>query len=380
MARTLGNEVHRVYFVPGMFGFGQLAGYDYFGHLREAVERRFAAAGVRVVTEDVPSPPTSSIRHRAAVLARQVARTADGAGPIHLVGHSTGGLDCRLAVSPRTLLGVEPEALEWTRRVRTVVSLDTPHYGTPLASYFATVSGTRVLYALSLLTVISLSVGEPSLAVFSRLLAGLGSVDQIFGGDLRLITRATDAMLKVVDQDARAEIQDFLRKIQTDQGAIIQTMPESMDLFNAATEDDDRIRYGSVVAAAPPPRAVRFLKRVRSPYAAFTAAMYSTLYTFTSQAHSKYPYADLGPAQRAAVTGALGDRIDDTSNDGVVPTLSMVWGQVVWCGEADHLDVLGHFSDDGAVRTHVDWLTSGAEFSRRRFESLTRAVVDFQLG
>ena len=52
--------VHHVYFVPGMFGFGHLAGYDYFKHLRAGLEQRFAAAGIPARFEDVPAPPTSS--------------------------------------------------------------------------------------------------------------------------------------------------------------------------------------------------------------------------------------------------------------------------------------------------------------------------------
>ena len=31
-----------------MFGFASLAGYDYFGHVRSAIERRYADAGVEV--------------------------------------------------------------------------------------------------------------------------------------------------------------------------------------------------------------------------------------------------------------------------------------------------------------------------------------------
>ena len=227
---------------------------------------------------------------------------------------------------------------------------------------------------------VSLSVGEPSLAVFSKLLATLGSVDQLFGGDVRLISGATDLILRFVDRGGRSEISDFLEKIRTDQGAIVQIMPEAMDLFNATAEDDPRVRYGSVVTASPAPQALRFAKKVRSPYAALTAAMYSTLYQFTSQRHKMYPYAEPSPEQRAELARGIRGEVGEKSSDGIVPTLSQIWGDIVWCGDGDHLDVLGHFHDDGEQRQHVDWMTSGAHFDRARFRDVMNAVAAFQLG
>jgi triacylglycerol lipase len=371
---------HRVYFIPGMFGFGRLAGYDYFVHVRDALERRFADAGVPLVIEDVPAPPTSSLRFRSRVLAKTVANSAgDDGGPIHLVGHSTGGLDVRLVLSPSTSLGIEPELRAWTSRVESAITLNTPHFGTPLASYFATSAGTRVLYALSLLTFVSLSIGEPSLAMFSRLLAGIGNIDRLFGGDFRLISRLTDTILRFVDEEARIDIVDFLSKVRTDQGGVIQIMPEATDVMNATMEDDPRVRYGCVASAAPPPRALRFVQRVRSPYSALTAAMYTTLYQFSSQRPEAYTYARPTEQQSRVLGEGIGFEITDRTNDGIVPTLSMLWGELVWCAEGDHLDVLGHFQDDVGPARHVDWVTSGAHFTRRRFAALMDAIARFQL-
>lgn len=373
------SDAQRIFLIPGMFGFGRLAGYDYFSHVRAALEERFSDAGVAASIEVVPAPPTSSLRYRAGVLAKHVSTSATGAGPIHLVGHSTGGLDARLVLSPSTSLRIDPQVLAWTRRAETCVSLNTPHYGTPLAAYFATVSGTRVLYALSLLTVISLSVGEPSLAVFSRLLSGLGGVDQLLGGNLKLLSRLTDAMLRFVDDSGRGEVLEFLDKVRIDQGAIIQITPEAMDLFNAAAEDSPGVRYASVLSAAPPPGAVKWLESLRSPYATFTAAMFSTLQRFTSQRPKPYPYATPGASQAALIETAIGSEVDDHTNDGIVPTLSMLWGDLIWCGEGDHLDVIGHFRDDQRPPVHVDWVSSGAHFDRRRFASLMDALARFLL-
>ncbi len=373
-------ERHSVYFVPGMFGFGNLAGYDYFHHLREGLERRYADAGIPVTFEDVPTPPTSSLRERARVLATTVGHTTTGTGPIHLIGHSTGGLDGRLVLSPLINLRLPSALMSWTRRVRSLVSINTPHYGTPVASYFATVSGTRVLYALSLLTVVSLKLGEPSLAIFSRLLAGIGGIDALFGNDLKVFSGLTGAVLRFVDKEGRGEITDFLSKVQVDQGAVIQTSPEAMDLFNAAVENAEHVRYGSLVSAAPRPATMRAARRVRSPYTAFTAALYTTLYQFAAQRHAQYGYAKLDRAAFTLIENGIGRPPGDGDSDGIVPTLSMPWGDLLWAGEGDHLDVIGHFQDEVHPVRHVDWLTSGSVFSRREFQSVVDSIAAYQIG
>jgi hypothetical protein len=65
------------------------------------------------------------------------------------------------------------------------------------------------------------------------------------------------------------------------------------------------------------------------------------------------------------------------ANDGIVPTLSQAWGQVIHASVADHLDVLGHFRDAEHDPPHVDWLVSGSDFDRRRFEALWADVARF---
>lgn len=371
---------HRVYFVPGMFGFGRLAGYDYFTHVRVGLEKRYREAGQAVSFEDVPAPPTSSLRYRSRILAATVERTAGQTGPIHLVGHSTGGLDLRLVLSPTVHLGLDASMLEWRARVRSAVSINSPHFGTPVAGYFATVAGTRMLYALSLITVISLSIGEPPLAILSRVLTGVGGIDSLFGGDLRLFSRITDNLLRFVDKDARSEITDFLSKVRVDQGGIVQLMPEAVDLFNASTEGDGGVRFACIASAAPPPRSLRMARRIRSPYAAFTAAIYAALYQFASKVPDVYPYARPTERELALLRSGIDHEIGDSTNDGIVPTLSMLYGELIWAGEADHLDVLGHFHDDEpGLSSHRDWITSGSRFSRRQFNALLDALASFQL-
>jgi hypothetical protein len=228
--------------------------------------------------------------------------------------------------------------------------------------------------------VLSLSLGEPSLAIFSRVLGGVGRIDNLIAGELKLLSRFTDSILRYVDKEARDEITDFLSKIRVDQGAVIQTMPESMDLFNATTENDQRVRYGSIASAAPPPLSLRVARRIRSPYAALTALLYSTLYQFASQNPKVYPYARPTAREAELLRVGIDHAVNEASNDGVVPTLSMLWGELIWAGEADHLDVLGHFHDDIQPSAHTDWVTSGARFTRQRFGALLDAISAFQLG
>ena len=136
-----------VFLSPGMFGFAKVASFSYFEHIIRALSDRFALRGraSRVVVCDVP--PTASVRRRALRLARTVREHAGrDQDPIHIVGHSTGGLDARLVASPSVHLpGVEPDDLAWLPRLCSITTMNTPHYGTPLAAFFATKSGQQVL-------------------------------------------------------------------------------------------------------------------------------------------------------------------------------------------------------------------------------------------
>jgi triacylglycerol lipase len=362
-----------------MFGFGQLAGYDYFQHVKSALEPHFTGRDLDVKFFDVPSPPTSSLRERAKVLEKTIAHSCGQDGPIHIVGHSTGGLDARLSLAPTVNIGVPADLQHWKARVRTLVTLNTPHFGTPLATHFTTVSGARMLYAISLLTAVSLQLGEPSLAIFSRFLVGVGSIDSVIGSDMKLFTRATESFLRFIDKEGRGEISNYLSKVQTDQGAVIQITPEAMDLFNAAVENAEHVRYGCVVAASPRPSSLRAAFNIRSTYMAFTAALYTTLYQFTGQRHERYGYAMPSPAELSRLVDALGRAPKDDDSDGIVPALSMLWGELVWAEEADHLDTLGHFHDDKKPAIHTDWLTSGAKLTRQRFQHMMSRVAAFQL-
>lgn len=371
-----------VYFSPGMFGFGRLGSYNYFAHVERELGARFAAAGHELVPHVIEDLPTASVRRRATRLAELVGQTATDDGPIHLLGHSTGGLDARLVASPASTVAA---SLTWLSRLRTVTTMNTPHFGTPLASFFTTSNGQRILAALSVLTVAGLSLGSTPLAATSVILGFLRGEGSILPG--RLLDRSVESMVGMIDDARSPEVRTFLTAIQDDQGSMLQLSPESMDLVAAGFADRPGVRYQSTVSMSPSPKPQRWLETLGHPMRAVSLSMFFCLHRLTAAHDDRYPCAAMrgtAPWSTDANEARLAAALPETpleANDGVVPIRSQVWGSLVWAGLADHLDVLGHFRDDRDPDTvapelrHCDWLTSGSEFDRARFSGLMDAIA-----
>ncbi len=114
-------------FVHGFLGFTAmvLPGYSlyYFRHARNSL------AGISSAAHFPPVPPAGRIADRARVLGNFLETLP--AQNIHLIGHSMGGLDSRYVAS----------LLDSGSRVRTVISVGTPHRGTAVASWFIETRG-----------------------------------------------------------------------------------------------------------------------------------------------------------------------------------------------------------------------------------------------
>ena len=372
-----------------MFGFGRLAAYDYFVHLERELAQRLRAAGHQVETHVVDVSPTASIRRRTLKLAEAIESTCGGPseqGPIHLVGHSTGGLDARLVASPSVSLALQPDKLAWRSRIASVTTLNTPHYGTPVATFFTTVSGQRMLRALSAVTVVALSIGSTPLSVAGGLVALLGHLDRSVGLDLKLLERTTNGLLRTIDAARSKEIRSYVDAIKNDNGAMVQLMPEAMDLFIAGVEDRPGVFYQSTVSMAPPPSARTFASSLAGPWSATSGVLFDVLYEITSRSDRRYPCGapDVSRQDAAVLTSAFGRVPGFRANDGIVPIRSQIWGKLVWAGHADHLDVLGHFRGDSSdarraaaagLPPNIDWLCSGSRFDARRFGILVDAIA-----
>ncbi len=384
----MASSAHHVYLSPGMFGFARLAAYDYFAHVERALSDRFSRAGQPIELHVVDVLPTASVRRRAGKLAELIAKTATGQGPIHLLGHSTGGLDARLVASPSSRLETGEQAMAWLPRLRSVTTMNTPHYGTPLASFFATAHGQRALYALSAFTFIGLSLGEQPLAATGTLIRILGRGDRTFGIELRLLDKSVDSLIELVDDAGKPEVRTYLDAIKDDQGAMLQLAPEAMDLMAAGFDDRPGVAYQSTVSMSPTPSPVKWLRTIGHPWRALSLALFTAIHRITSHRDERYPCARLpssagdASAVEKTLTAAFKDSPKSNGavegNDGVVPIRSQLWGTLVWAGLADHLDVLGHYDDNSHEQRpelrHRDWLTSGSSFDATQFAALMDAI------
>jgi triacylglycerol esterase/lipase EstA (alpha/beta hydrolase family) len=368
-----------VYLVPGFFGFANLGELKYFGHVRQFLIQESARRRSDIAVHVVKLPPTASLPLRTARLAEKIAKTARiGREPVHLIGHSSGGLDCRLLVSPRVVLPTRLNVERIAAAVASIVSVATPHYGTPIASFFTGLLGQRLLQTLSLSTIYLLRFGRLPIAALLQLGGIFARLDNL-AVNSALLDELFRRLLADFGVGRRRSVRRLLEEVAADQALMLQLTPEAMDVFNAATSMRPGIRYGSVVTRARPPGMRAALDAGLDPSAQTSRAIYNTIYRLaaaTPAARSRRLTIQQAQALRRAYRGRI-PRL--TANDGVVPTQSQVWGNVLHAARADHLDIVGHFRDEARRPPHFDWLTTGSGFSRERFERVWTEVLDFLL-
>jgi triacylglycerol lipase len=110
--------------VHGLCGYDRISVFgrtlkDYFPGIREKLE----AAGNRVLVPRLSL--TRGVAARAAELKRFIEKRVPDGGPVHLIGHSMGGLDGRYMISQLGMAG----------RVKSLTTVGTPHRGTAFADW-----------------------------------------------------------------------------------------------------------------------------------------------------------------------------------------------------------------------------------------------------
>jgi hypothetical protein len=359
---------HRVVLVPGLFGFGSLGQLTYFVGVREALERAFTQLDLDVDVVELPTLPTASIRHRAARVHEVLAQlTEAGPGPIHIVGHSTGGLDARLAITPTASLPTMRKFSKYDQ-VRTLVSICTPHFGTPLGSFYGGRTGNQLLRVFALLATWGLRYGHVPLQVGLK----AARVDDLLGFRTTVADDFFAGAIAGFAPEKRAELLAFIDGLSNDPSLMFELTPQGCDLFNASTADPDGLYYGSVVCCAQPPAVSNVLAFKYDAYLQLMHALYASLHYLAACADQlRAPQPTL--EQRQVLELAFGKFPEVSWSDGIVPVLSQVWGEVIHATRADHLDVVGHFGGE----RHSDWLPSRSGFDAAAFDDLWSDVAGF---
>jgi hypothetical protein len=367
---------HHVILVPGFFGFGSLGELTYFVGVREALEQAFQRFSLDVNVVEVATLPTASIRHRAARVHETLAQVAESCeGPIHIVGHSTGGLDARLAITPTASLPTTRKFRQH-ERLRTLVTISTPHFGTPLASFFGSAAGYPLLRFCSGLITSVLEHGHLPLGFGLRLGGWIVRQDDRIGFKRTLADDFFGRVIADFSPERRAELIAFIEGVSSDQSLIFQLTPAGCDLLNASTADPSTLRYGSVVCRARPPTLWNLLAFKHDPYTQAMHALYAALYRIAGFARTEL-LPDPVLEQRVVLERAFGSFPERSWSDGIVPTLSQIWGEVIHATHADHLDVVGHYGSVRPDNPTTDWLPTRSGFDDAAFEALWSAVARF---
>jgi len=366
---------HAVFLVPGFFGFDRLGGVEYFRHVEEVLKRSFDEAGHEARFVAVPTLPTGSITRRATLLVKSISNARPKRGEkLHIIGHSTGGLDARLLASPGVSLGDGADSLG--SRIDSVVTIATPHSGTPIASFFTSLAGKHVLLGVSLFMILSMrSIGGTSYAWLGKLLSFITRFDDILGLDNTILDYLADHLLAELDEERRREIVDFMHQIACDRGALLQLTAEGMDIFNAAVVDNPDVRCFSYATAVPRPGLRTAVSGLPNPYFPASHGLFYVLYYLAGKASRGYPYPPFPHSLEAKAMRTFGFVPGPKDNDGVVPTCSQLWGTPAGLVRGDHLDVCGHFHSPEGRHRHTDWLRSGAALSRETFVALYNDIA-----
>jgi hypothetical protein len=366
-----------IFLIPGFFGFANIGDFAYWGPIVRKLDGLLREAGMPAELHCVKSLPTSSLRARGRCLLETVAGAGLGSDAIvHLIGHSTGGLDARLLLTPAVDFQTDIDAEAFARRVYSSVSIATPHRGAPIASTFSSLLGRQLLQLLSLLTISSLRAGELPLSIWAEV-AGLfvlpSSLNSAAGSLAEQLYRQ---LLADFNKGRREEVHALLAEVERDQSLLTQLTVESMDLFNAAAGNRDGVSYGAVVTRAQPPNPASALEIGIDPVSQAQHGLYYSL----SRLASGYEFPAPDAEYEEKLREAFGEIPDADANDGIVPTLSQPWGRCIAVAQADHLDIIGHYAgdeSDSPDERHYDWLTTCSRFRTPQFTDVCTRIVNF---
>ena len=191
-----------VFLVPGFFGFTSVGALSYFEDVEQALDRGLRRRRVDARIVRCTTQPTASITRRADALRREVIRSGGlDARELHFVGHSTGGLDVRMLLTPGVKIARGDTEKRIARLTRTAISVATPHHGTPLANHFLTVQGQTLLLVLSALA--TSGQGRGTILAAAKAIALVARLDDWLGRRGTPLDRIAEGLLRKIRFDRR---------------------------------------------------------------------------------------------------------------------------------------------------------------------------------
>ena len=362
-----------VVLVPGFLGFARFGGFYYFADrliamLRASLEQ---PEGGALPVVPVTTLPTDSLRNRQRVLLENLAslsRAVDDAESIHLIGHSTGGVDAQLLACTQTIDG-DPWPAKWNRvrgKIRTVITIAAPHYGTALADSRFALLGKNPFF------------NTAALIEQGRILYELLSL-----GPRYLLANAG------FDGSVPNDVLKFFWQVVQNRDLIDDLKPEKMESLRSRLVPDPEIKLRCFVTGTSP----------RDDEARPSDPLFRDLYDLTKGPRNVTPaILERGRflAEQVAKSPKRGrselainnpiaemPEITPQLNDGVVNSARQIVNlhkeELAGFVVADHADVLGHYDrQDGLIRGrpfNAGLFHSGAGFGDPQFFELYRRVA-----
>jgi triacylglycerol lipase len=424
MANARGHARRHMILIPGFCGFDALGQLEYYAGVTP-----FFQCANNTVLHYFDNLPTAAVTTRAGRLRSYLAkRMARGEilkdDEVTLVGHSTGGLDIRWLIwsldgDHKTIrvdggVGIEPEAI--LDKIRSVVFLSVPHWGTNIADWVRS-------YPLGRQTVVAELRGAvvgaqvPALDRIETSIMGLAA--SLAGSGL---FRALDDALKEADEhfgeqspsraaeahEAASQLALYLRQIAADFRAIDDlTCPPSNGRAVSPAHFDTQQRRRELALwkrrhievrtyATLGSRPFRFDSGTRAPIwrlmdpcgypeLAKDAAMSAGTDMFYRTCYRACAGGPFVPPPVPKIDKYLGfSKSPDIAiwdNDGIVNTASMFWpaGENVLVS-GDHMDIVGHYrfgkapKGSGRMYHSYDLLGSASGFSDGLFRRVWEEI------
>ena len=355
-----------VVLVPGFLGFSVIGQFPYFADrvpatLAVLLRERW---GRDVSVVPASTVPTGPLRERIANLSAFLGKLRDsGAQRFYLLGHSTGGVDAQLFMTTAPPWGEAswPDGVQdLQERVKKVVTISAPHYGTSLLDSAA---AKFVAHPLSLQNVKGLV----------PLLGAAGNLADLVSKDLPQVLSLADVSALQFPDVVR-----FLDSVRRHHDLLDELTPRFMAAVREKAKANPSAKLTCFVTGA----GVSKQGRKTDPF-------YAELHSFGQMDDAAcgaavnrnidlLKHAEIGVWIHSP--GAQRFEVNGSANDGIVNTARQLLPEATLGGivVGDHADVLGHYdrvdlSTGKPMNTGV--FRSGAGFGDEEFTELYRRVV-----